>query len=291
MAHDPIFELPVLQQWMQLVITHPGGIESGLNSPEAQQQIPLEQSELESVIPRSQQLSSLDRLRVYGNAYYTRLVECLGEEFPALKFALGEENFAGFAFAYLQSYPSASYTLDDLGRNFPQFLEQTRPQDRKADWVDFLVELARLERTYADVFDSPGMEELEPFNVHQLAAIPPDQWEQLTLEPAPTLRLLELKVPVHLYATAVKNDEGPTLPQAEKTWLVVFRWDYVVRRAVDELQFRLLEQLCAGTSLGTALSETLEGSPLSQEELAIQLREWFTFWAKWRFFSGNRLQR
>ncbi|QDU81904.1 hypothetical protein Pla110_36550 [Polystyrenella longa] len=287
-----IFKLPVLQQWMQLVITHPQGIEGGIQSSTAQEQVPVDLESLESVIPRSRQLTSLQRLQVYGNAYYARLVDCLGEEFPALHYGLGEETFSGFAFAYLQSYPSTSYTLDDLGRNFPTFLEETRPRDPDSGWADFLIDLARLERTYADVFDGPGMEDESPLNIEQLAAIPPSDWERLCLTPAPCLRLLELQYPIHLYATAVKKEEQPSFPTAEKTWLVIFRSEYIVRRrAVDETQFRLLERLISGVTLGAALESTIPDEWFDNGNLQQTLQEWFTFWAKWRFFSGYRLEQ
>ncbi|MCA9041103.1 MAG: putative DNA-binding domain-containing protein [Planctomycetaceae bacterium] len=285
-----IFSLPVLQQWMQLVITHPDGVEEGIHSSEAQAQLAIHSDALETVIPRSEQLTSLERLQVYGNAYYARLIDCLGVEFPALKEALGEETFSGFVFTFLQSYPSTSYTLDDLGRNFPQFLEETRPADIDQSWPDFLIDLARLERTYAEVFDGPGMETEPGLDVAELASIPSEDWNRLCLKPAPCLRLLELSHPVHLYATAVKKEEQPSLPTPEKTWLVVFRSEYVVRRrAVEETQFRLLQALVDGQPLGRALESTFPKESESTSELQETLRDWFTFWAKWRFFAGYRL--
>ena len=69
----------------------------------------------------------MDRLAIYGSAYYLRLLECMREEFPATAHALGEETFDGFAAAYLQQYPSRSYTLCQLGTHFARFLVETRP--------------------------------------------------------------------------------------------------------------------------------------------------------------------
>ena len=39
------------------------------------------------------ELTALDRLAIYSYAYYARLLECMREEFPVLKHALGEEVF------------------------------------------------------------------------------------------------------------------------------------------------------------------------------------------------------
>src|SRR6266481_4478552 len=93
-----------------------------------------------------------------------------------LKRTLGEEAFDGFAFCYLQEFPSRSYTLNELGRHFPHYLQETRPvkegeelealaadspdghPSHSEDWPDFLIDLAQLERAIYDVFDGPGVE-------------------------------------------------------------------------------------------------------------------------------------
>lgn len=152
--------LDVVQRWFQAVVTHRGGVADGAESQEAQGLIRLNRGELEAVVCRSRNLTAAERLSIYANAYYSRLLECLGEAFPILKKALGEEVFTDFAFEYLQSYPSRSYTLDHLGESFPRFLAETRPEDEPGavSWPDFLIDLATLEWTIAKVFDGPGVE-------------------------------------------------------------------------------------------------------------------------------------
>jgi hypothetical protein len=120
-------EVNRLQRWFQAVITHAEGVEAGASSEEAQRLIGLGPGQLEKVITRSRALTAAERLAIYAHAYHARLLECLGEVFPMLKRTLGEEAFNGFAFAYLQDYPSRSYTLNELGRHFPRYLEETRP--------------------------------------------------------------------------------------------------------------------------------------------------------------------
>src|SRR5579864_7471641 len=121
-----------LQRWFQAVITHADGVDSGAGSQEAQRLIRLGPGQLERVITRSRALTAAERLAIYANAYLTRLLECLGEVFPMLKRTLGDEAFDDFAFGYLQDYPSRSYTLNELGRHFPRFLEETRPGPTQA---------------------------------------------------------------------------------------------------------------------------------------------------------------
>jgi hypothetical protein len=87
--------------------------------------------------------------------------------------ALGNELFDQFAMAYLQAYPSTSYTLSQLGANFARHLEETRP-DRdelahgEVSWPDFLIDVARLEWAIGEVFDGPGVE--RPASFEEVAA-------------------------------------------------------------------------------------------------------------------------
>src|SRR5580692_8704657 len=158
-------QLAQIQRWLQAVITHPDGVEAGLASSEARDQIDVASDGVEQVVEPSKRRTSVERLEIYANAYYARLLECLRDEFPALLHAAGEEVFDGLAFGYLQSYPSQSYTLADLSRQFAQYLEETRPRDEDDEsgapsWPDFMIDLVRLERCYSEIFDGPGAERL-----------------------------------------------------------------------------------------------------------------------------------
>src|ERR1700730_17054771 len=160
-------QLAQIQRWLQDVITHPDRVEAGLSSPEAGAEVDHTPDRIEDVVEPSKRRTSIERLEVYANAYYARLLECLRDEFPALLHAAGEEVFDGLAFGYLQSYPSQSYTLSELSRRFAQYLEETRPRDEDEEggapsWPDFMIDLVRLERCYSEVFDGPGAERLTP---------------------------------------------------------------------------------------------------------------------------------
>lgn len=296
MSRDPI-ELARIQRWMQSVITHPDGIEAAIASEQARSEIDVDPQDVESVITRSRALTSIERLQVYGNAYYARLLECLREEFPALVHAVGEETFSGFAFGYLQQYPSTSYTLANLGREFPRYLSETRPAtakpDGEPDWADFLIDLARLERTYAEVFDGPGGEDGQLLQPGDLAGISPERWTQARLVPVESLRLLELSFPVHEYATAVrKQDEQPAVPQPSPTYLVVGRRNYIVRRqAVTLPEFTVLQAIAAGRRVEEAIEALANALPddANLEFLASDLQRWFRNWAAAGYFRQVEL--
>jgi hypothetical protein len=232
--------LDVVQRWFQAVVTHPAGAAAGAASPAAQcilQLGRLDRGALERLVRRSSRLTAEERLSIYANAYYARLLECLRGGFPVLAHVLGAETFDSFAFDYLQRYPSRSYTLDHLAESFPRFLEETRPdrpppagaaapadaeaaprpayQERglpggEAEghppaWPDFLIDLAILELEIARVFDGPGAEGeplLAPADL--LAAGAGAGFAAACLSPVPCLCLLRFRYPVNAFYSAAR---------------------------------------------------------------------------------------
>jgi hypothetical protein len=287
-------QLPLdqIQRWLQAVIMHPDGVEAGIESAEARVEIDVTPDQVEAVVDRSARRTSVERIEVYANAYYARLLECLHDEFPALLHAVGEEIFDGLAFGYLQAYPSTSYTLTNLGGHFVQFLEETRPTDEADEgpsWPDFMIDLARLERTYSEVFDGPGAERLKLLGVEEIQTIQPDAWPSARLVPAPCLRLLALRYPVQEYATGVRKKEDPPLPDPQPTWLAVSRIQYVVRRwTLSPIQYDLLGALLAGQTVGEAIGKAAlatRESGHSLDCLGENLRDWFQEWSSAGFFQ------
>lgn len=285
-------DLRQIQHWMQSVVMHPDGVVAGIQSDAAKAMIAVLPDAIEQVVLPSKNLTSIERLAIYGNAYFARLLECLQEEFPALVHALGEETFSAFAFGYLQQYPSQSYTLGQLARDFPQYLAETRPVDASGapSWPDFLIDLATLERTYGEVFDGPGVERDRTLQSDDLRSVPPERWPDVRLVPVPCLRLLALQYPVHEYASAVRRKQEAAMPAPATTWLIVTRRDFVIHRcAVSRPEYELLSQLVTGETIGTAIERSAQTADQEIKGLAVNLERWFRSWAAAQYFRSAEL--
>lgn len=281
----PGHTLDELQRWMQAVITHPAGVEVGIESFAAQQQIGVVPEQAERVIARSQAQSALERLEIYNRAYFGRLLECLREEYSVLAAALGTEIFDSFAMGYLHAHPSRSYTLNDLGAHFPEFLAETRPprgEEERAgrDWPEFMIDLARVERAVNEVFDGPGIEGERLLDAAALQTIAAERWPGARLLCVPCLKLLQLNYPVNDYFAAIRRGDTPAIPEPGISYLVVTRRDYRVRRFPLELPaYELLSSLARGLTIGEAVRRAADVSELADEPLARRIGEWFRFWA------------
>ncbi|VTT99545.1 Uncharacterized protein OS=Planctomyces limnophilus (strain ATCC 43296 / DSM 3776 / IFAM 1008 / 290) GN=Plim_3270 PE=4 SV=1: DUF2063 [Gemmataceae bacterium] len=284
-------ELDRIQRWMQAVIAHPAGVAAGCASDEARRQLDVDAAGLERVVTRSSTLLAAERLAVYANAYYARLLECLREEYPALVHTLGSELFDEFAVEYLQRYPSGSYTLHHLGANFPRHLAETCPAEEDTRWANFVVDLAKLERLFSEVFDGPGNEGATGLSPEALAAVPPESLVEGWLVPAPDLHLVELRSPVHEYVRAVRRGEDPAPPAPADTLLAVHRRDYLVRRhPVSRPQYVLLAAILAGETVGKAIGKAAEHVEGDAAEYAADLRDWFRDWAAEGLFRDFELK-
>jgi len=288
--------LDVVQRWFQAVVTHPSGVEGGVRSEEAQTLIRLDRGELAAAVRRSRNLTAGERLSIYANAYYARLLECLGACFPVLKRALGDDVFDSFAFEYLQRYPSRSYTLDRLGENFARFLDETRPEREEGgepsgvDWPDFLIDLATLEWTIAKVFDGPGVEGQSLLAPEALQAFPPERFAEVRLTTVVCLRLLSFRYPVNAYFTAARQaaeGEEVPIPEPAAERVAILRRDFVVRRyPLTPPQHALLQAIQGGSTVREAIAAAAAASDLDDDALAAGLRSWFRFWSAEGFFQS-----
>jgi len=316
---DPSHKLADLQRWMQTVITHPAGIRQGITSDEAQSLIHVDEAHVTDVITRSRDRTATERLEVYGNAYFARLLECMRDLFPALMYTFDEDVFDQFAVGYLIHHPSQSYTLGRLADRFVDYLEETSRADREGritdesqrvdgtddedsgkkhrtadapdtpDFADFVIDVARLESTIDEVFDGPGVEKEEVLTAERLQSIKPSEWPAARLVPVCCLRLLRFRYPVSEYYTEFRRGQEPAPPEPAETFLAVTRRDYVVRRIeLSRLQYDLLSALVAGATVGQAIAQTAATAD-DADSLAASLEKWFTLWSAERLFQRVEL--
>lgn len=270
--------------WMQAVISNPQGVREGTESPAARSI--LQPNQANEIVTGSKTMSAIERLEIYRYAYYARLLECLREQFPALKFALGDDLFDEFAVGYLQQYPSRSYTLFELGARFPRFLRETRPAEdpgeaRQPEWSDFLIELAEWEYLASQIFDGPGLEGKLSFSADLLHNVPEAFLHRTRLECSPSLKLVRFQFPVTDYASAVKREFNPQIPDAAETFVAAIRWRFEVRAlTIPRFAFEILGALQSGKTIGEAMTLALQWVDDRTDNFASQLQEWFRVWSQ-----------
>lgn len=262
--------LATTQRRMQLLITEPAA-GTARDAPDG-------------LVRGTARLPATERLALYQRAYRLRLLGCLRESYPALRHALTAALFDEFALEYLAAQPSRSYTLNSLGAGWPGFLESTRP-DRDAPaaerewWPDFLVDLARVERAFCEVYDAAGAEGLAVPSAADLPLAPDRTWLTATVVAPDCLRLLHARSAAASYMLAVRRGEDPPLPPPRESFVALWRRDYVVTlHELDRAGFALLGELMRGAGVGDAA----RAAGLDPAAAWSRLREW----AEHGFFSA-----
>ncbi|MFZ4765355.1 MAG: putative DNA-binding domain-containing protein [Roseimicrobium sp.] len=255
----------------------------------------------EQFIKPNDRLTSFDRLEIYNQQYWWRLLENFGADFRGLCAVIGQEKFDALAVAYLEHCGSTSWTLRDLGQHLEKFLLDhpglTVPRTALA------LDIARLEWARAWAFDEP---EDPPPDTQTLAQTPP---EELRLRLQPYLVLLQLQHEAdNLFLRFRQRDSSASestasnamnaaprrrrelritaKPAPAPVHLVVHRHrNTVFYKRVTPEAFALLTHLRQGATVDTACAEAFTGSAYSPEEAAGLIREWFAEWMELGWFA------
>jgi|AGTN01.1.fsa_nt_gi Uncharacterized protein conserved in bacteria (DUF2063). len=237
-------------------------------------------------------LTSLQRLEIYNQQYWYRLLDCFEEDFTGLAAILGRRKFNKLAKAYLTSHPSRSYSLRDLGCSLNSFLERNRELLSPHETLG--LEMARFEWAQVIAFDERALPHLTDM---QLA-----QADSLVMRLQPYITLLDLNYALDDYSIALQKSHAPRgeasaerkscelkgknvpLPKPNPTTLAVHRFENMLYyKRLDPRAFVLLSALGSGKTLGVACGDMLEWcrtNDASVDDLATNVKEWFGNWTR-----------
>ena len=155
----------------------------------------------------SDALSSEFRLGIYADAYVSRLLEALQNDYPALQTLLGGEAFYELGEAYIRRFPSTYASLRWFGGHLPIFIKETVPYNRNP----WLMEMAVFEWALVDAFNASDKPSISENDVGQ---IPPEQWPALEFVFHPSVQSFEYRWNILPIWQAHK--ESKSLPKPEK---------------------------------------------------------------------------
>lgn len=244
-------------------------------------------------IKPNDRLSSFERIEIYNRQYWFRLIDSFYGDFPGLRAVLGRLKFNRLAGAYLTEHPSRSYTMRNLGRDLPQFI-QKHPK-LAAPRYELASEMARFEWAQVEAFDGPARPAL---TVDDLLGKDP---AKLRLAIQPHISVLKLKYPVDDYVIRLKKsglrgdasnaieEDSPEerrpkrrvlIPRPKQTFVVVHRHDNsLYYKRIEEHGYRLLDSLSKGATLLKAIKSAFDSNP--DPEL---VKEWFETWTELGWF-------
>jgi hypothetical protein len=262
------------------LITAPEGVVRG--AAELHREGSLESEDLSFLVPPNDRLGSAEQLDIYADMYFHRLHDCLAEDFPVLVARLGGARFHNLVTDYLLAHAPTHFSLRELGRALPGFLE-SHALERE---LPALADLARLEWARADVFDDADAVPLSREQVLEVGASEP---EKSTLALIPAARLLRLDTSVLPLWKRVDAGEGEDAsssagPRGETGAVRVWRKDFAIfHRSMQPDEERCLEALASGGASLADLGELLSGAEppdVAEPQLAQRFAALLDLWSQ-----------
>jgi hypothetical protein len=227
---------------------------------------------VEEVLTAGPQLSARGRLDLYRFAYRARLVECLADDYPAVKYALGADEFEKLAHQYIEWNPSKNPSLNYYSKKFSEFTKQLG--------AHFVADLARLEWAMVEVLHAPAAPVLE---MAKIAELPPEAHPNIRFVPSKTLRFHEFDYPVNAFLRGFKTGQSPKIPERAWAGTAIYRKGYVVwRMDFTRPMANVLSALLNGETLGDALNTIPEDANAT---LVNDVMIWFREWVLGGFFA------
>jgi hypothetical protein len=250
-------------------------------------------------IKPNDRLTSFERLEIYNRQYWFRVLDCLHDDYPGLQAVLGTRKFTRLATAYLERYPSNSYTLRDLGDRLERFIRE------EPEWCaprqPLALDMARFEWAQTVAFDGPSK---RPINADDILGRPADE---LVLCLQPYLSLLSLGHAVDDFLIAVKKSEEDVLrgeasnairsaprgsrhkplrlPKAQQVFLVVHRYgNMVYSKRLEPDEYQVLTALAKGETVAVACETAVSQSTRTNVNWTKLLEGWFDTWTALGWF-------
>ena len=229
-------------------------------------------SAIESLVEESEQCSRKERLGVYGDACWLRLMEALEFNYPGVHTLLGDEAFLKAGRTYIDVWPSHFRSIRWFGGHLAEFLRTTSPYQNEP----MLAEMAQFEWMRSAVFDA---ENQDPICEDDLAAVPEQQWPELYFKPHPSLRRMDFQWNVAAFRRAIDEDKDPDPPaKADRLqgWIMWRKGVDTFWRSMEVDEAVAMDAMIEGKSFSKICAGLLEWS--DEENVAIRaagmLKRW-----------------
>jgi hypothetical protein len=178
-----------------------------------------------------ERFSAVDRLDVYANMYFYRILDVLREQFGRVLATIGETYFHNLVTEYLQACPPTHFSLGHVGAPLADYLKT----HALCDQYPQLADMAALEWQYVQLFDGPDATFLTFADLQQIA---PDDFGDLQLKFIPCHTLLKI-------SHDIDGDHQPLL-QTLLVWRKALSVQHRPLTAHEEqaMQYRTFGDLC-----------------------------------------------
>ncbi len=270
-----------LQLWMRWIVTDPRGVREALADPFPQARPFLERytSPQKTALPwiaETPPIGKEERLDIYAEAYFARVLESMKTDFSITARVLGEHSFQKLVSDYLKEFPSRSTNIGEVGRSFSKFIS------KYTDLKDypFLEPLAKMEWTLIESFHAENSGTLNPSKLSKLSN---ENWENIIFKLAPSTKLVRSQWPLdqfwRLLDESISLQDQTFTPSISRNGFIFIRENGAVSlETLTAPEYFILAQLNSGANLVTSLEKAQDSLP--HQDFGAEVMNWFNQWVR-----------
>ncbi|HBN13577.1 MAG TPA: hypothetical protein DD407_00960 [Pseudohongiella sp.] len=201
--------------------------------------------DIQQLFKPHREISQVEALAIYNNAYHQRLIQISSELFPVTYHTLGQDVYTRLWIEYLASSPPRPGPMGLLGENLLAFVRQHEQFGK----LPALISIIELESLLIELFDRAD----EPaYTQAQLQSLPPDQWPETRWQPKQDWAIMSSAFDLEQYWSQMQQYMNSADPVPGETSFSAMRFTdtdcawYLVRRSDYRMQFHRISELMAG---------------------------------------------
>ncbi len=265
---DGDIDLGRLQEILYSLIAAPTGVAEGLA------QVGISRVDgLDRLVASDDRMTPVERVEIYAQAYFYRILDVLKEDFPATLAVADADNFHNLVTGYLIDHPPTEPSIYFAGQHLAAYLA-TYPL---SEHFPYLADLARLERMALESFHAADAIALD---ADAMRAIPPGEWPAVRMRSHPATRLMESAWRVDSVLRAIEDNATWRPPDREPVTIVVWRRAARVSfRAAEpgECEALRLASVNGGTTFA-AICEAIAGVAGAHDDVAAMVNRLLARW-------------
>lgn len=271
-----------LQEWFASLITRPLLKNDHIN-PIAPSGLVITKEAAQYITP-SPTLRPHQRLQIYNQQYWWRLLNVLQTNFPLLVRLFGIQSFNDtIAVPFLSKYIPDHWSLNNLGARLPQWIQE----DYQGKDKQLVYDAAYLDWIFAVSFLTT---QYPPLDLNLLSQQDPDTLLTVPFCLQPHLFLLKWDYDLLTFRDLVINEgedhwidhDFPALNKEKTYYFAIFRnvKTNLAWKDLKQNEYLLLQQFGKGISIEEACDWISELEPEKQQEMTSHLQQWMQEWTR-----------
>ena len=273
------------QKWFAGIITNKLGEESEIQS-YTQDGFLIAEEAARYITPRPD-FQSHQRIQVYNQQYWWRLLKNMQENFPLLTRLFGYHAFNDtVAIPYLSKYPPNHWSLNKLGSNLSRWIEE----DYHAPDKKLVKSAAELDWAFMASFIAPQHQSLD------FSMVPAqEQLLSYTFFLQPHIFLFKWNYDLFAFREAFLKEEVdywidndfPSLPKAKNYYFILYRTtkNFMSWKELSAAEYIILAKIQKGSSIEYACEELEKQAESVYDNAVAHIQEWLQDWVRRRWLT------